>query len=191
MKRTNEYIGKSGLVGEELNRQILWLVYASRKRNRPLHVICFSASATGKTYLQDSISKFIPKEEKYSFTASTENAFYYLKEDELKHKVVIIEDLDGAENMFYSLRELQTKQSITKAVTVTENNGDERTTKQKTVNGPICLTSTTTRDRLYEDNANRCLLLYLDNSEKQEEAIMDYQRKNSAGKRKNNKLPNS
>jgi hypothetical protein len=44
------------------------------------------------------------------------------------------------------------------------------------------LSGTTTKEKLYEDNANRCLLLHLDNSNKQQEAIMDYQRKISAGK---------
>lgn len=47
--------------------------------------------------------------------------------------------------------------------------------------GPICLAGTTTRERLYEDNANRSLLIYLDGSAEQREAIMAYQRKVSAG----------
>jgi hypothetical protein len=49
------------------------------------------------------------------------------------------------------------------------------------VEGPICLTATTTREKLYEDNANRCLLIYLDNSLEQQDAIMANQRKRSAG----------
>ena len=50
------------------------------------------------------------------------------------------------------------------------------------VEGPICLAGTTTKERLYEDNANRSLLVYLDNSPQHKERIMDYQRKLSAGK---------
>ncbi|MCK7560229.1 hypothetical protein MKQ70_37100 [Chitinophaga sedimenti] len=40
----------------------------------------------------------------------------------------------------------------------------------------------TTHESLYEDNANRCFLLQLDESIEQDERVMDYQRKLSAGK---------
>jgi len=39
----------------------------------------------------------------------------------------------------------------------------------------------TTREQVYEDNANRCILLYMDGSAEQDLKIMDYQRKMSAG----------
>ena len=48
MSKTDELLEKSGIVGEQVNRQILWLVYSSRKRPKPLHVICLGASGTGK-----------------------------------------------------------------------------------------------------------------------------------------------
>ena len=48
------------------------------------------------------------------------------------------------------------------------------------VEGPIFLAGTTTREKLYEDNANRSILIYLDNSKEHKESIMDYQRKLSA-----------
>ena len=50
---TNVKLGESGIVGEELNRVLLFLVYSSRKRPNPLHVICLGGSGTGKTYLQE------------------------------------------------------------------------------------------------------------------------------------------
>jgi len=181
MKRTNELLGQSGIVGEEKNRQILFLVYGSRKREKPLHVICLGASGTGKTYLQEKVARLIPDEEKFTFTASTENAFYYLEPYDLRHKVVSIEDMDGVQYLLYPLRELQTKQWISKVVPVKDHKGDMKTRKLE-VYGPICLSGTTTQEKLYEDNANRCLLLHLDGSEEQQESIMDYQRALSANK---------
>ena len=49
------------------------------------------------------------------------------------------------------------------------------------VEGPISLAGTTTREKLYEDNANRSILIYLDQSKKHKEDIMSYQRRASAG----------
>ncbi len=181
MERTNALLGESGLVGEEINRQILWLVYSSRKRPKPLHVICLGASGTGKTYLQEKVARFIPDTEKFTFTASSENAFYYLEPYDLCHKVVLIEDMDGVQYLLYPLRELQTKQWISKVVPVKDSQGNNKT-RQLEVHGPICLSGTTTKEKLYEDNANRCLLIHLDDSDEQQEAIMAYQRKLSAGK---------
>ena len=181
MPRTNTLLGQSGIVGEEKNRRILWLVYGSRKRAKPLHVICLGASGTGKTYLQEKVARFIPEHEKFTFTASTENAFYYLEPYDLCHKVVVIEDMDGVQYLLYPLRELQTKHWISKVVPIKDSQGTMKTRKLD-IYGPICLSGTTTKERLYEDNANRCLLLHLDNSPAQQEAIMEYQRKLSAGK---------
>ena len=181
MQRTNRLLGESGIVGEEKNRQILWLVYSSRKRPRPLHVICLGASGTGKTYLQEKVARFVGEDEKFTFTASTENAFYYLEPYDLCHKLVMIEDMDGAQYLLYPLRELQTKHWISKVVPIKDSQGNMKTRKLE-VYGPICLSGATTKEKLYEDNANRCLLLHLDNSAVQQDQIMDYQRKLSAGK---------
>ncbi|MBC6427314.1 MAG: toprim domain-containing protein [Ekhidna sp.] len=181
MKKTDQLIEQSGVVGEKVNRQILWYVYTTRLREQPLHVICLGASGTGKTYLQERVTDLIPEEDKVSGTAISENALYYAQDLKLPHKLFIIEDLDGASNVLYSLRELQTKSSISKIVTHKDSKGNMKTVVVE-VHGPICLTGTTTKERLYEDNANRCLLIYLDGSKQQHAAIMDNQRKRSVGK---------
>lgn len=181
LKELYELIKKGGVVGERNNSLVLWITYATRKRADPLHVICLGASGTGKTYLQEKISDLVPEEDKVSGTAISENALYYAQDLNLKNKLFIIEDLDGASNILYALRELQTKKIITKLVTQKDSKGNMKT-EVVTVHGPICLTATTTKERLYEDNANRCLLIYLDGSKAQQEAIMDDQRKRSAGK---------
>lgn len=176
-----ELLAKTGVVGEVKNGIILWTTYGTRKQKDPLHVICLGASGTGKTYLQEKITDLVPEEDKVSGTAISENALYYAQDLNLSHKLFIIEDLDGASNILYALRELQTKKTISKMVTQKDSKGNMRT-EIVTVHGPICLTATTTKERLYEDNANRCLLIYLDGSRAQQEAIMDDQRKRSAGK---------
>jgi DNA primase len=89
--------------------------------------------------------------------------------------------MDGAMDVLYPLRELQTKRKISKTIPLKDSKGNLRTITLH-VEGPICLAGTTTKERLYEDNANRSLLIYIDNSHEHKELIMDYQRKASAGK---------
>jgi chromosomal replication initiation ATPase DnaA len=98
---TNNLIGQSGIIGEETNRLIMYLIFSSRKREQPLHIISLGSSGTGKTHLQESIGNLIPDEEKTEITTLSENAFYYFGQQELKNKLILIEDLDGAEGALY------------------------------------------------------------------------------------------
>ena len=181
LERTGEDIGKTGVVGEETNRLLMYLVFTSRLREQPLHIVSLGASGTGKTYLQEKVSELIPEEDKLEITILSENAFYYFDRKELKHKLVLIEDMDGAQEVLYPLRELQTKRKISKTIPMKDSKGNLRTITLH-VEGPICLAGTTTKERLYEDNANRSLLIYVDNSAGHKEQVMEYQRKLSAGK---------
>jgi len=181
MERTNNDIGKTGMIGEENNRLLMYLVFTSRMREQPLHIISLGASGTGKTYLQEKVSELIPQQEKLEITILSENAFYYFDRKELKNKLVLIEDMDGAQDVLYPLRELQSKKKISKTIPIKDSKGNLKTITLH-VEGPICLAGTTTRERLFEDNSNRSLLIYLDNSHNHKELIMEYQRKLSAGK---------
>ena len=115
-KRTGEAIAKTGLVGEEKNAKILWYTFTSRLQPKPLHVMCLGASGTGKTYLQEKVGALIPKHQKKEITAMSDNAMYYFEEKELVHKLLLIEDLDGAneQKILYALRELMSKKYISK-----------------------------------------------------------------------------
>jgi ABC-type dipeptide/oligopeptide/nickel transport system ATPase component len=181
LERTGHDIGRTGMVGEENNRLLMFLIFTSRLRETPLHIISLGASGSGKTYLQEKVSELIPEHDKLEVTILSENAFYYFGQKELKHKLVLIEDMDGAENVLYPLRELQSKKRISKTIPIKDNKGNLKTITLQ-VEGPICLAGTTTKERLYEDNANRSILIYLDSSPEHKEKIMEYQRKLSAGK---------
>ena len=181
MLLTNELIGKSGMIGEENNRLLMYLIFTSRKLNQPLHIVSLGASGTGKTHLQEKIGELIPEEDKIEITTLSENAFYYFGQRELKNKLILIEDLDGAESSLYPLRELQSKKRISKTIAHKNTKGETRTI-HLIVEGPVSVSGCTTQEQIYEDNANRSFLIYLDESKEQDKKIMEYQRKSSAGK---------
>ena len=180
VENTKKAIAKSGLIGEETNGLIALFIYTSRKRESPLHLMCLGASGTGKTYLQEKISALIPEEDKLEITTLSENSFYYFGEHELKHKLILIEDLDGAESSLYPLRELQSKKKISKQVSLKDNKGHIKTISL-TVEGPVSVSSCTTKEKIYEDNANRCIMVDIDTGKEQDSAVMHYQKQSSAG----------
>ena len=181
MEKTNELIGESGIIGEETNRLLMYMIFTSRKRQQPLHIVSLGSSGTGKTHLQEKVGELIPEEDKIEITTLSENAFYYFGQRELKNKLILIEDLDGAEGVLYPLRELQTKKRISKTIAHKNTSGETRTI-HLVVEGPVSVAGCTTREHIYEDNANRSFLIYLDESKTQDMKIMEYQRKASAGK---------
>jgi hypothetical protein len=169
------------MIGEASNRLLMYLIFTSRKQNQPLHIVSLGASGTGKTHLQEKVGELIPEEDRIEITTLSENAFYYFGQRELKNKLILIEDLDGAENVLYPLRELQSKKRISKTVAHKNTKGETRTL-HLVVEGPVSVAGCTTREQIYEDNANRSFLIYLDESEEQDQRVMEYQRAASAGK---------
>ena len=181
IERTKEDIGKAGVIGEATNRLLMYLIFTSRKRENPLHIISLGSSGIGKTHLQEKVSALIPDEDKLEITSLSGNAFYYFGQQELRNKLILIEDLDGAEDVLYPLREIQSKKRISKTIVVKNTKGETKTVTLK-VEGPVSVAGCTTRESLYEDNANRSFLIYIDESKAQDQKIMEYQRKLSAGK---------
>ena len=99
MERTKEDIGKSGVIGEENNRLLEYLIFTSRKKENPLHVISLGSSGNGKTHLQEKVAELIPYEDKIEITTLSENAYYYFGKQQLRNKLIQIEDLDGADGV--------------------------------------------------------------------------------------------
>lgn len=181
MEQIGQDLGKTGIIGQEVNRMILWLCFSTRKQAKTLHVITMGSSGSGKTHLQESVAALIPQSDKLEITTMSENALYYYGEHELVGKLIVIEDLDGVGAALYPIREIASKDVVTKNVPVKDERGEFRTVK-RTVRGPICLAATTTHERVYEDNANRSLLLEPSMSPEQSAAVLHHLKKLSAGK---------
>jgi len=180
VKNTLKLIGQSGLIGEQKNGLLLYFLYLSRITDEPLHAIIFGKSGSGKTYLQTKVSECLPEESVRTITSLTENTLYYSAKDFWKHKVLLIEDLEGVYNAFLPLREFMSKQSISKLTTDKDAKGNN-VQKVLTVEGPICVSGATTKESIYEDNANRSFLIHIDESAQHMDEVMDYQRKQKAG----------
>lgn len=180
MQQTREDLQQTGIQGEENNALILLMAMASRKLHDPLSVICLAKSGLGKSYLMEKVAYCIPEADKKEHTQFSGNSFYYFKREEIRGKLFLIEDLDGAQAVMFPIRELQTKKRISKTVTIKDKSGQLRTITL-IVEGPVSVIACTTKERIYEDNANRSILIYLDGSKEQDEKIMHYQKQLRAG----------
>jgi len=165
-----------GLVGERTNKLVGYLAAVSRKLDRPLAVVVQSSSAAGKSSLMDAVLAFMPSEERIKYSAMTGQSLFYMGETDLKHKILAIVEEEGAHRASYALKLLQSEGELTIASTGKDPQTGNLVTQQYHVEGPVMMMLTTTAIEIDEELLNRCLVLSVDESREQTEAIHRLQR---------------
>lgn len=164
-----------GIVGEQTNKLTGYLAAVSRKLDKPLAIIIQSTSAAGKSALMEAVLAFVPDEEKIKYSAMTGQSLYYLGEKDLKNKILAIVEEEGAERASYALKLLQSEGELTIASTSKDDQGRLKT-EEYHVEGPVMIFLTTTAVDVDEELLNRCIVLTVDESREQTEAIHKLQR---------------
>ncbi len=167
----------AGVVGEETNKLVGYLSCVSRKLDKPLAIIIQSTSAAGKSALMDAILALMPEEERVQYSAMTGQSLFYMGETNLKHKILAIAEEEGAENARYALKLLQSEGELTIASTGKDDATGNMVTKEYHVEGPVMLFLTTTAIDIDEELMNRCMVLTVNESREQTQAIHAMQRK--------------
>ena len=177
----NTLIEKAGVTGEETNRILLFVVASSYKMPDTLHALVQGSSGSGKTHLILKVAQLMPPEDTITLTRVTDSSFYNYAENDLVHKLICMEDLDGMkEDAFLAFRELQSRGMLTSSTSVKDENGNIRG-MVKLVKGPVASLSATTKGEIYEDNMSRCFLVAVDESNEQSQRIIKHQNNKAAG----------
>ena len=167
----------AGVVGEETNKLVGYLAAVSRKLDKPLAIIIQSTSAAGKSSLMDAVLNMMPEEERVQYSAMTGQSLFYMGETNLKNKILAIAEEEGAENASYALKLLQSEGELTIASTGKDEASGTLITKEYHVEGPVMLFLTTTAIDIDEELMNRCVVLTVNESREQTQAIHAMQRK--------------
>ncbi|MBC8954874.1 DNA primase [Xenorhabdus sp. PB62.4] len=165
-----------GVVGESTNLLAGYLAAVSRKLSKPLAVLIQSSSAAGKSSLMEAVLNLIPEEERIQYSAMTGQSLFYLGETHLQHKILAIAEEEGVRQAAYALKLLQSDGELTMASTGKDEATGNLVTKSYTVKGPVMLMLTTTAIDVDEELLNRCLVLTVNESREQTEAIHALQR---------------
>lgn len=165
-----------GLVGEKRLAFTIYLVGLSAQLPKPLGAIVRGSSASGKSYTVERVASLFPPEMILHATSITTNALYYCEPGVLRHVWVVagersrMEDDDRAEAT-RALREMLTAGRLSKFVPEKNAEGKNRTLLIEQ-EGPIAFTETTTLGQIFDEDANRCLLLNTDESEDQTKRVL-------------------
>ena len=181
IRQFNQLIGKAGIVGEETNRILLFVISSSYKMPDTLHALIQGSSGSGKTRLLKVISDMMPQEDVKKYTRVTDNSFYNQDEYFFVQKLICFEDMDGLkEDAQLAVRELQSNEILRTSTSLKDKNG-MITGGERVVRGPIASMACTTKGEMYEDNVSRSFLIAVDESRKQTMLVIDFQDDESAG----------
>jgi hypothetical protein len=175
-----------GVVGEEDLAATCYLLGASRLLPKPLAGIVQGPSGTGKTFVPQKTALLFPDEAVLNATDITTNALYYSPPGALMHKWVVAGEQRRGEDDEHAdarkaLREMLESGTLSKMVPMKVKGRMETVLIRQ--HGPIAFTESTTKVKLFDEDANRCLLLGTDESQEQTRRIIQAQAEKAAGKR--------
>jgi hypothetical protein len=163
----DKLLGQSGIVGEEENRMLLFILASSYKMPYLMHALVQGSSGEGKSHVINAIADCMPQEDVMNMTRITSKSLYHYRDKELINKLIIIQDFDGLdEEAQFAFREMQSAKFLTSSTVVKDMLGNTRG-KMKKVEAHFASLTATTKAEVYYDNMSRSVVLGVDESREQ------------------------
>lgn len=181
LENIDKLLEQSGIVGEEENRKLLFILASSYKMPYLLHALIQGTSGEGKSHLLNSIAECMPQEDVMNLTRITSKSLYHYREKELINKLILIQDFDGLdEEAQFAFREMQSAKFLSSSTVVKDMFGQTRG-KMKQVQAHFSSLTATTKAEVYYDNMSRSVVLGVDESQEQTLRIIKQQNMKIAG----------
>jgi hypothetical protein len=163
-----------GYVGEDLNKQLVYLAASSRKLDDPISVLILSQSAAGKSYLVETVRRLMPEEDVVAVTSLSDQALNYI--DDLTHKFLILGEAVHGEVVEHQIREMLSGKELSRLVTIKDPETGKM--QSRVVRTPVIVSSVLsgTNHAINPENASRCFVVNSDESKQQTERIHERQR---------------
>lgn len=164
--RVIEDIAELGVAGEHELVATLYLVGTSRLLERPAAAIVQGPTSSGKSFIIQRVAMLFPPEAVVHATQMTPQALYHMRPGALVHRFLVAGERAHAQNddtadATKALREMISEGWLVKQVPE-KVEGQGIVTVEKRVDGPIAYIESTTISKVFEEDANRCILLSTD-----------------------------
>jgi hypothetical protein len=175
MDRVVKDIASLGVAGEEGLAEMIYLVGISRLLAQPLAAIVQGPTSSGKSYIIKKVACLFPPETILFATQLTPQALFYMEPGSLVHRFVVVGERpraqdDESADATRALREMLSEGRLSKVLPVKVDG--QIITKVIEQDGPIAYTESTTLSRVFNEDANRCILLTTDERPRQTRKII-------------------
>jgi len=181
-----------GYVGDDEAKKLVYLSASSRVMSSPVSVIIRSESSSGKSYLIETVEKLIPSVDVLSLTSLSDQSLTYMKSGGLVHKFLTLGEAVHNDTVEHQIREMLSSKKLSRLVTVKDPKTGELTTKLQEAKAIVAAAMSTTGYDVNPENASRCFVITLDESDEQTRMIHQHQRSKytlSNQHRKENLIP--
>jgi hypothetical protein len=175
LKTVLDDIAALGVAGERELKATVYLTGVSRLLHKPLAVIVQGPSSSGKSYVIEQVSRLFPPEAVIYATAMTPQALFHMKPGSLVHRFVVAGERSRLENddraeATRALREMLAGGRLSKLMPMKVGGSIETVLIEQ--DGPIAYAESTTMTQIFEEDANRCLIVNTDERQEQTERII-------------------
>ena len=176
LEKMLSFTEKLGHVGERTNKKILYLSAVSTKIDKAINIFVKGSSSAGKNALVEVIRALLPVKNCKKLSSLSDKSPYHMKEKDLSHKILYIAEIEGSQNVDYPLRLIMSEEELTYTYTVKDPKTGEFTTIDKHIKAlGTAIWQTTTKLLITQDNENRAIDLYIDESEELTREILKKQ----------------
>jgi hypothetical protein len=164
-----------GLVGENENGKLTCIGFTSRLQRKPLNIVFRGTTGAGKSTVSAAASLLFPKESKIEAMRLTDASLFNGPSDFLTHKILLTGERkhaqdDTTRDANAMIRQLLSEGRVTRTVSVRE--GRTWVTETQERKGPIAYCESTTAGSIFEEDLNRLIQLFVDESEEQTRRVM-------------------
>lgn len=165
-------VGIEGVVGEGQNLLILYLACLTTSLDKAVSVLVKGPSSTGKSNLTKTLLSVVPPEKVLTRSSFTGKALAY-GSGELAGKILYLVEHRGGKDGAFFRRLLQSEGALHHEATT--GSGQKRGTQVTNRIGAPVFISTTTDERVYEDDETRFLSVRADESAQLTRAVLQAQ----------------
>jgi len=164
-----------GYLGEEINKKLFYISATSRLTGKPLSIIDISPPGTGKSFGLSSIIDLMPTDEILKYSRLTPNSLYYKSEDELRGKVLYIEELVGMGDSLNPIRMLLSSGELALSFVEKDSKTGNLRTVERRIAVDIPILTSGTRDLYDEETLSRFITTHNDNTINHMEQVLKSQ----------------
>jgi DNA primase len=168
-----------GHVGEFRVKLLAFICAVSARMGRPIQPSTHAQSSAGKNALWDTALSLFPPEMVIRRSGLSAKALFRTQAN-LRGAILYIQEMAGSEAAEYTIRVLQSDGRLEYEATEKAPDGSLRNVVYST-EGPTVIVQTTTKNHLHSENETRVFPIYVDESEKQTERIVQSILKDAAG----------
>jgi len=177
IKKVIDDVAALGVAGERELIATIYLIGISRLLDQPLAAIIQGPSSSGKSYAIQKTVELFPEESVIHATQMTPQALFHMPPRALVHKFVVAGERsrvksDEAAEATRALREMLSAGKLTKLLPMKVEGGQIETV-QINQDGPIAFIESTTSARVFDEDANRCVMLHTDEQSSQTRRIIN------------------